>query len=128
MPGALVTRFISAIEAKDLDAAAAMVSDDLVYDNVPVGIATGPDGLRGTLGPFMAGASEVDWVVHRQTESGDLASGVVMNERVDRFRFAGGWLELPVAGVFVIEDGVITVWRDFIDLGTMQQQLAATSG
>lgn len=40
---------------------------------------------------------------------GDLNSGIVMIERHDRFKMSGGWMEPPVARLFVIEDGLITL-------------------
>ena len=35
--------------------------------------------------------------------------------------------EPPVAGLFVIENGLITLWRDYFDLATFQTQLAIVS-
>ena len=128
MPAALVTRFIDALVSNDLDTALTLVSDDIEYDNVPIGKSHGKDAFRSTLGPFLASASEIEWVVHHQVASGDANDGIVMNERTDRFKMAGGWMDLAVAGLFVIEDGLITLWRDYFDLAAFQSQLAATTG
>ena len=127
MPGELVTRFIDAIVANDLDAASSLVSDDIEYDNVPMGKVNGKEAFRSFLGPFLDSALEIEWIIHHQVASGDLGNGVVMNERVDRFKMAGGWMEPPVAGLFVIQDGLITLWRDYFDLATFQTQLANVS-
>ena len=55
----------------------------------------------------------------------DAVGNVVYNERVDRFRFSGGWLELPVAGVFELDAaGKITLWRDYFDMASYQRQYA----
>ena len=54
-----------------------------------------------------------------------LDHGVVMNERVDRFRKADQWLELRVAGLFVITDGQISLWRDYFDKESMFAAMAA---
>ena len=70
--------------------------------------------IRSTLAPFTAACSEIDWVIVREAATGD----VVMNERIDRFHFPNGWLELPVAGVFEVRDGRIVLWRDYFDLAT----------
>ena len=44
---------------------------------------------------------------------------------LDRFRIGSGWLELPVAGVFEVNDeGLITLWRDYFDMGAYQRQMA----
>ena len=125
MPGELVTRFIDAIVASDLDTASSLISDHIEYDNVPMGKVNGKEAFRSTLGPFLASASEIEWIIHHQVASGDLNGGVVMNERVDRFKMAGGWMELPVAGLFVVHEGLITLWRDYFDLATFQGQFAA---
>jgi limonene-1,2-epoxide hydrolase len=117
--GELVTAFIHAMERKDLDAACAMVTDDLLYDNVPLSKSTGPDGMRGVLEPFFSGCTGIEWVVHHQAESGD----VVMNERTDRFEMGGRWIGLDVAGLFVIRDGKIALWRDYFDAAAFQKAL-----
>jgi limonene-1,2-epoxide hydrolase len=101
----VVTAFIAAIESGDLDAALTMVTDDVVYDNVPLGPVTGPD-------------ERIEWVVSHQVAEGD----VVMNERVDRFLIDGEWLEIPLAGLFVLRDGRIAVWRDYFDLEGFRRQ------
>jgi limonene-1,2-epoxide hydrolase len=126
MPGELVTRFIGAVVANDLDTASSLIGDDIEYDNVPLGKVHGKDAFRSTLGPFLGGASEIEWITHHQVASGDMNGGVVMNERTDRFKMAGGWMELPVAGLFVVHHGLITLWRDYFDLATFQSQLAAS--
>ena len=50
----------------------------------------------------------------------------VMNERVDRFLMPTGWLEVAVAGLFVVRDGKIVLWRDYFDLAAFTK--AATGG
>lgn len=124
-PDELVRRFIAAIEQFELDTALALLSDDCVYDNVPFGAVTGPDAVRATLGPFVAGYEEIDWVVRHQVSHGDLDDGVVLNERVDRFRKGDTWHELPVAGVFEVRGGRITLWRDYFDRDTLVRILGA---
>jgi limonene-1,2-epoxide hydrolase len=125
MPAALVTNFIHAIERGQLETALALLSEDCEYDNVPMGKVVGRDGVRNTLAPFLSGFDEVEWVVHHQVESGGPTNGVVMNERLDRFRKGDTWLELPVAGVFVVTTGQITLWRDYFDRETLFKLLGA---
>jgi len=116
---AVVDEFINRVVAMDLDGACALVADDVEYDNVPMGPVTGPDGIRSVLGPMVA-VDEVEFVILRQLAVGD----TVMNERVDRFRIGDRWIELPVAGVFVVDDeDRIVLWRDYFDLPTLMNQL-----
>lgn len=124
-PDALVRAFISALSARNIDAAETMVSADFEYDNVPVGKAFGPAGLRATLTGFFGMLEDVDWEILRQTSTGTLERGTVLNERDDRVRIAGEWKTLPVAGVFEIIDGRITLWRDYFDRATLMALMGA---
>jgi limonene-1,2-epoxide hydrolase len=124
MPAALVSQFIDAIERNDLDHALTFLAEDCEYDNVPIGKVVGPEAVRSMLVPFLDRYQEVQWVVHHQTSSGDLTHGVVLNERSDRFRTGDTWVELPVAGVFVVRDSRIALWRDYFDRDTLMQLLA----
>lgn len=124
-PEATVDEFIRRVVAKDVDGACQLVTDDLVYDNVPMGVNHGPDGLAAFLGPMVEGVDEVEFVTHRQAATGPY----VLNERTDRFRIGERWLEIPVAGVFeVAEDGRISLWRDYFDLATFTAQMEALAG
>lgn len=123
-PDEIVRSFINHIEAKNLDAACTLLSDDCEYDNVPMSKVFGIDAVKQVLGPFVSGCSEIDWVIVRQTSSGDATSGIVLNERVDRFNMGGRWVELPLAGVFEIKNGKIALWRDYFDLATFQKAMA----
>ncbi len=117
-PAETVTAFIHAIEAADLDAAMALMADDIEYDNVPMPTVHGAQATRDYLATFVT--DEVSWVVHHQVSEGD----VVMNERTDRFRTGDTWLEIPVAGVWKVADGRITLWRDYFDLEGLMKQMS----
>src|SRR5689334_6670180 len=95
---AIVDEFIKRVVAKDLDGACELVTPDVEYDNVPMGKNFGPAGITALLGPMVEGLDEVQFVVHRQTATGN----TVMNERTDRFRIGDKWMDLPVMGVFVV--------------------------
>jgi limonene-1,2-epoxide hydrolase len=73
------------------------------------------------LGMFSAPCTAIEWVIVREMEQGN----VVINERVDRFGYPNGWLDLPVMGVWEVgDDGLITLWRDYFDMGTYMNRLA----
>ncbi len=118
-PDSLVREFITLLVSRDLNTAASMVTDDFEYDNVPMGKTFGPQGLRDTLNGFFSLCTGIDWKILRQTSSGTLESGVVLNERDDRVEIHGRWSTLPVAGVFEIQNGKITLWRDYFDRQTI---------
>lgn len=117
--GEVVTALIAACERRDLDAVCALVSDDIAYDNVPIGVVHGPEGVRSVLsGGITQAASAIEWRVLEQVEQGD----VVMQERVDRFLVDGRWIEIPIAALFRIRDGRIVLWRDYFDLESYRRQ------
>lgn len=121
-PSETVSAFIEAIERLDVDAAITMLAEDVSYENVPMRPITGREGVRSVLDNFLGAASEVSWPVSSQITHGNR----VVNERVDRFKIGDGWLELPVAGFFDVDQhGLITLWRDYFDLATYTDQMSA---
>jgi limonene-1,2-epoxide hydrolase len=114
-----VNAFMKAAADRDYDAAVSHLTDDIEYQNMPLPPVNGKDAVKATLDMLLANAEGSEWVVHRETESGN----VVMNERTDRFLIGGTWMELPVAGVFELRDGKIALWRDYFDLETIMKQM-----
>jgi limonene-1,2-epoxide hydrolase len=119
---ATVNLFIERVVGGYYVGAGELVADDLEYDNVPIGKNLGRDALIAFLGSMMNGVDAVEFETHRQTCTGN----VVMNERTDRFRIGEASIELPVAGVFEVgDDGRIVLWRDYLDMKTFSDQMAA---
>ena len=118
-PDALVRQFIDALVSRDLALAATMVTADFEYDNVPMGKSFGPSALTETLSGFFSMCTGIDWEILHQTSSGTINDGIVMNERDDRVEIHGRWATLPVAGIFVIREGKISLWRDYFDRQTI---------
>lgn len=123
-PGALVTRFIENIEHSRFTAAMDLVSDDCEYDNVPFNKVFGKEAIVSVLSEFLAAATHVEWLIHHQVSSGDMHHGVVMNERTDRFEIDDRWIELDIAGLFVVSEGKIALWRDYFDKESFTKALA----
>jgi len=121
---AVVLELIDAFNNIDLDRVAACFTDDAVYHNIPMQPVTGAQAIRASLDGFMSSASEVQWdLLHIVAEA-----GVVLTERVDRFKINDKWIALPVMGTFEVADGRITAWRDYFDLGQFQTQMASAAG
>jgi limonene-1,2-epoxide hydrolase len=118
-PEEIVNTFMTRVTAMDLDGALELVADDVEYDNVPMGKVYGPDGIRGVFAQLEGTVDAMEWIIHRQVASGDL----VLNERTDRFGREGKWADLPVAGIFEVHDGRITLWRDYFDMNFMMESL-----
>ncbi len=109
----VIRSFLKAMEPGDYDKAMALVGPDCVYVNVPISEITvvGPEAMRGLLEPFFAPVLENEFVVRTMVCDGS----VVVVERTDRHRLEGGWIELPVVGVFEVVNGLIVSWRDYFD-------------
>lgn len=120
-PAETVRAFLRAMQVLDYDAAMTLIAPDCDYENVPMGKVAGPAGVRGVLEPFFAPTLENDFVILRELTNGK----TVFLERLDRHRLASGWVELPVAGVFEVEQGLITLWRDYFDLATIMSKWPA---
>jgi limonene-1,2-epoxide hydrolase len=119
-PKAVVDAFLEAFEKLDHDAACALISEDCQYTNMPAGMGTvtGPAGVRAVLEPFFAPTLENEFRILRTVCDGS----TVINERLDRHRLPDKWVELPVVGVFEVNDGKITLWRDYFDLPTIMSE------
>ena len=119
--GDVVAQLIKANEDRDIDALCAVLTDDVEYENVGMGVCHGPDEVRALLGPFFAGAERVAWDVLAQLEH----DGTVMNERVDHFYLPGGkQVDVRVAGYFEVVGGKVRRWRDYFDTGALLSALA----
>jgi limonene-1,2-epoxide hydrolase len=116
-----VKTFMKLMEPLDYDNAVKLIADNCEYTNMPMGAVTGPAGVRAVLGPFFAPTLENEFRVLREAAVGN----TVFLERLDRHRLATGWVELPVNGVYEVENGKITVWRDYFDLATIMDKWPA---
>ena len=115
-----VNAFMAAAAKRDYDVALPLLAEDIEYHNIPMPPVHGHDAVKETLEMLLGMTTESEWVVHRELADAD----TVMNERTDRFLVEGRWLELPVAGVFVVRDDRIVLWHDYFDLDTIMKQMA----
>ena len=83
--------------------------------------AQGHDAIWAALAPIQEISEEIEWLVHN-ISSDD--AGAVYTERTDRFNIRDIWREVKVMGIFELDNGKITGWRDYFDL---QQVMAAMS-
>ncbi len=116
-----VNAFLAAAAARDYETALGLLTDDVEYRNMMLPAVHGKAAVRETCDALLALCTGSEWVVHREVAQGD----VVMNERTDRFELGGTWTDLPVAGVFVLRDGLISVWHDYFDLQTIMTAMSS---
>lgn len=107
-----VEAFLAALAALDIDAARALMSDDIVYQNVPFPADHGAAATTKTLKRFLVPFRTFEVETLNIAQNGN----TVLTERIDTFtngKFrAGFW----VCGTFEVEDGKVTLWRDRFDL------------
>lgn len=122
-PIELATTFFDHWSANRIEDALSMLSENVLYDNVPFPDIIGRENVRKFHDEFGIGKSfKVDWKVTNIASSGN----VVLNERVDIFIHEnGGRITLPVMGTVTVEDGQITVWRDYFDPADFDKQLGS---
>lgn len=117
----LVTAFCHAWSNRDVDEILGYFTEDAVYHNMPMPPMQGKQAIKTILQQIVSPTSWIEWETLNIAEAGN----VVFTERVDRFEMAGKKVELPVAGVFEIENGKIKAWRDYFDMAAWTRQ---TSG
>ena len=117
----LVSAFCRAWSNRDVDEILGYFAEDAVYHNMPMPPMQGKSAIKAILQQIVSPTSGIEWETLNMAEAGN----VVFTERVDRFEMAGKKVELPVAGVFEIENGKIKAWRDYFDVAAWTRQ---TSG
>jgi limonene-1,2-epoxide hydrolase len=117
----LVTEFIACWREKNVDRMLDYFCEDAVYTNIPIDPPNvGKPAIRNVIETFMGMAEALEFIVHHQAET---ASGLVLNERTDRFLINGKWIELPVMGIFELQNGRIKAWRDYFDVNQFTRQM-----
>jgi len=121
-PVLIATTFFAHWSGNRIDQALAMLSDGILYDNVPFPDIVGRDDVAAFHRGFGIGTDFLlDWQITHIAAVGN----VVLNERIDIFRHKdGGTIVLPVMGTITVEHGQITVWRDYFDPADFERQLA----
>lgn len=124
-PGEIVGQKVAAANALDLEALLATLTDDVIYENVPIRVCKGIDEVREWLGQFYTDVfvrAEVE-ILHK-VEQGN----IVMVEKTNRFYFPDGReFFLRLMGMYEIRDGKIAVWRDYFDGATSANQMGELS-
>ena len=116
---ATVEKFLFSLRGPDLDTAAALIADDIVYQNVGFPTVRGSRRVLAVFRGLDRPAFGFDVAIHRTASDG----GVVLNERTDVLLIGTVRLQFWVCGVFEVRDGRITLWRDYFDMFDMTKAL-----
>ncbi len=114
----LVTEFCNTLQNSDINQLLSYLHEDVIYQNMPWKPVNGHEGVRKTLAPFISSGkcAVTKMEIHHTTSSGNM----VMNERSETWEAGEVKLVLLVAGVFEIDHGKITRWRDYFDGAAMK--------
>ena len=117
----VVRTYLAAMERSDADELASYFSDDAVFIDGPRGTHVGIDAIRTEI-ESMAMLSSFSVEVKALVANG----GTVMTERVDTFGIQGKSFDLEVAAVIEVDgDNRIKRWRDYYDLRSLEERMAA---
>ena len=107
----VVTSFLRAIEADDVDGALALLTEDAAWINVTLPTVRGRDRIERILrlGP----RTKTRFRVHFHNVA--VQDGIVLTERTDALGRGRFEQRFWVYGRFELEDGRIKVWRDSFD-------------
>ena len=102
--------FLSALQDEDYDGAAAVLDQNVTYQNV------GYPTIRGrarTVNLFrgLQGRMGFEVKIHRIAVNGSS----VLTERTDALVFGPVRVQIWACGIFEVHNGRITLWRDYID-------------
>ena len=115
-----VLDFVKAMQANEKDRILAFFDDESEFNNVPMGVVRGAEGVWSVLGPLHERVVSVEYVIHHIAESSD---GVVLTERTDRYQLEDRLAEFPVMGAFHVTGRIIRRWTDYFDLKQCLDQM-----
>ncbi|HET9891103.1 MAG TPA: limonene-1,2-epoxide hydrolase family protein [Mycobacterium sp.] len=113
-----VETFLNALQDEDFETVEASFDDDLVYENV--GLSRIRGGRRtAKLLRRMEGRIGFEVKVHRIAADG----AAVLTERTDVLILGPLRLQFWACGIFEVQNGRITLWRDYVDVFDMTKAL-----
>lgn len=122
-PSKLVADFCNGLTGGDMQHVHHYLAGDVYYHNQPWEPMTGADAVCEFLQPFIDGTHSrcAEMKILHQVGEND----VVMNAREELWIRGELQLVLPVAGLFLVDGGVITRWVDYWDLAAFQPMIDA---
>jgi len=120
-PEIVVRNFCEAFARQDIEELLDYFSEEAVYENVPIGTASGKEAIRATLQQFIVPGSEATFEIVWLASTG----AAVLTERVDHLTIANKQVSLRVMGTFeVSKDGKLDAWRDYFDMAQLTAQIS----
>jgi limonene-1,2-epoxide hydrolase len=118
----VVGDFCEAWKAVDREAIVATLADDAVYQSGPFPEVRGRDAIGALLRRMTRNLTECDFeIVHIASDD-----TVVFTERADLVVTTCSRAVLPVVGVFEVQAGRISAWREYFDLDQHMKLMGTT--
>ena len=111
-PEEVVRAELGAWDRLDVEAIMSYFAPDSVWDNVPIGAATGLDEIRKAVEGWVGQTTSFDAEILNIAVAGN----VVLTERVDHVVMNGTTIHGRVMGAFELEGDKIKAWRDYFDM------------
>ncbi|WP_310785739.1 limonene-1,2-epoxide hydrolase [Mycobacterium sp. Z3061] len=105
-----VEDFLNALQAEDFDTVDELLHDNLIYENVGFSQIRGGRKTTALLSK-MQGRIGFEVKIHRIAADGS----AVLTERTDALILGPLRVQFWVCGTFELQDGRITLWRDYFD-------------
>jgi limonene-1,2-epoxide hydrolase len=119
-PETVVREFCDLMPTKDLEKLKAMLTDDVVYHNIPMEPSVGIDATVQAISTFFDMFRSMEFRILNLASTGD----VVLTERIDVLSTDSATADLPVMGAFEVREGRISAWRDYFDLAQVGKMLS----
>ena len=119
---ASVRRFCQTWEARDVQGILAMLSPDVIYQNIPHPAMHGREEDRAFIEPIVRKTTAIQFIIKAIASTGD--GETVLTERLDRLHYGDKVVDIPLMGLFTVQSGLITHWRDYADTAHVQAQFA----
>lgn len=110
-PEEIVTRFLHAMEQQDHDTVAELLAPDLRYTNVSLPTMKGGGRVAKLIRKTLREGRAFEVQLHSIASTGN----TVLTERTDVLKIGPVHIGFWVCGTFEVENGRITVWRDYFD-------------
>jgi limonene-1,2-epoxide hydrolase len=115
-PEEVVRSELDAWHSLDIEAIMSFLTDDIIWENVPIGADSGYDEVRKVSEAALGRMTSFQGEILNVAVAGD----VVLTERIDHMNWDGREVHLRIMGAHELSGDKIRCWRDYCaDMGSM---------
>jgi len=113
-----VNSIYKAFENIDIEAVYDLLDENVTYQNMAQQPVQGKQALR----EMWSGFDRIDKLDLKILNTA-VNNEVVLVERLDHMVLDGRDVVIPMVASFTVRDGLVTIWREYYDLATMERQM-----